>query len=98
MVGCIHSFYEASLITMVASAPSQSDVGGVKSEYCLSRFIRYSSLVGLCIGSLLSVLFSFLVIVSIILFVVVSGDFKSLGGLSEFFFKLHFVPIFPRRC
>ena len=75
---------------MVASAPSHSDVGGVKSEKCLNTIIRSSLLVGLCIGSLLLVLFPFVVIVSIISFMVASDEFKSLAGLSGFFFKLYF--------
>ena len=33
---------EPSLITMVASAPSQSDLGWEKSECCLNRFSRSS--------------------------------------------------------
>ena len=41
---------KASLITTVAYAPCQSDVGGVKLEYYSYRFIRSSSLVGSCIG------------------------------------------------
>ena len=42
---------EASLITTVASTTSQSDVVGMKSEYCLNRFMRCYSLVGLCVDS-----------------------------------------------
>ena len=42
MVGMFIPCMEASLITMVASAPSQYDVGGVKSEYSSNRFIRSS--------------------------------------------------------
>ena len=81
---------------MVASTPSQYDVGSVKSQHCFNRFIR-SSLVGLCIGSLLLILFSFVVMVSIISFMVASGVFRSSGGLSGFFVKLYFSPIFPRK-
>ena len=54
------------MITMVASAPTQSDVGGVKLECCSNRIIRSSSLVGWCNSSLPLVLFSFVVMVSII--------------------------------
>ena len=72
---------EASLITTVVSAPNQSNVCGVKLKYCSNRFIRPSSLVGLCIGYLPFVLFSFVLMVSIISFTVASGDFNFLGGL-----------------
>ena len=44
---------EASLFTMVASAPSQSNVDSVKLEYCSNRFIISSLLVGSCVDYLL---------------------------------------------
>ena len=76
---------EASLITMVASDPSQSDVGDMKLEYYSNRFIRSSSLVGSHADSLLSVSFSYVVMGSIISFMMASGDFKSfVGCLSSF--------------
>ena len=87
---------ETSLITMVASAPTQSDAGGLKSEHCSNGFSRSSSLVVSCICSLLLVFFSFVMMVSIISFMMPSDDFKSSDGLSGFFFRLYFLPIFQR--
>ena len=80
---------EASLITNVVSTSSQSDMVGVKSEYCSNSFSR-STLVVSCIVSLLLVLLSFVVVVYIFSFMVASGDFRSSGGLSGFFFRLFF--------
>ena len=52
---------------MVASAPGLSYLGGVKTEYCLNRSIISSTLFGSCLDSLLSVLFSFVVMVYLLL-------------------------------
>ena len=46
---------------MVASPLSQSNVGWGRSEYCSNRFSRSFSLVHLCVDSLLSILYSFVV-------------------------------------
>ena len=61
---------EASLITMVVAALSQSDVGWVKSEYYLNRLSRSSSLVDSYVGILLLTSFSIDVMVSKISFMV----------------------------
>ena len=44
---------EASLITMAAYAPSQSNMGWRKLEHCLNKFSRFSLVVGSCVDSLL---------------------------------------------
>ena len=60
-------------------------MSSVKSEYSSDRFNRSFSLVGLHVESVLSVLFSFVVMVSIISFLAASGDFKFwVGCLSTF--------------
>ena len=91
LVPCI----EASLINAILAAPSQSWMGWAKSEYCLNRFGRSSLLVDSSFGSYLLISFSFEVMISMISFTVASSDFESLGGLFAFF-KLSFLPIFPR--
>ena len=79
---------EASLITMVVTVPSQIDVGWVKLKYCLKRISRSSSLVYSCVDSLLLVSFSLELVISMISFIMASGDFDSLGELSVLFFIL----------
>ena len=75
---------ETLLITMVVDAPGQSNVCLTKSEYCSNRLSRSSSLVGSCVGTLLLISFSYDRMVSKISFIVVSGDFAPLVGLSVF--------------
>ena len=88
---------ESSLNTLVVAIPGQSDVCWAKLEYCSNRLSRSSSLADSCVGNLL-LISSFEVMVSGVSFTVVSNDFMSSGELSVFIFKLHFSPIFPRKC
>ena len=82
---------------MVAFASIQSDVGWVKLEYCLNGLSRSYSLVDACVNSLLLVSFSVELMVSIISFMVASGDFKSPGGLSVFYHVVSF-PYLPKNA
>ena len=70
---------DALLIILVVAISSQSNVAWVKQEYCLNSFIKFSSLVDSCFGTLLLISFSFEIMVSMILFMVVSTYLESSG-------------------
>ena len=86
-----------SLLNMVASAPNKSDMGSVKLEHCLNKFITSPSLVVLCVGTSLPILFSFFITVQIISFMEAPGDFRSLVVFSGFFFRPYLCP-FSQEC
>ena len=86
---------EASVITMETFAPSQSDLGCVKLEYCLNRFVRSSSLVGLC-SHTISIIF----ICDNVFHDFIYGGFSWLhifGRVVWLLFGLYILPFFHRK-